>query len=109
MPITETSTLLNNCGIHALIPQLMSQIRKINDNAEFPIEMRAFEAQYEWLKTLFADFYRFDPKNFAWQDFREHLPSGHNIAFGRNRSQGKLGNGIVGNLRESVFAFPHFV
>ncbi|MFY7698384.1 MAG: hypothetical protein ACOVQX_06200 [Legionella sp.] len=66
MTYPKLSATLNNCGLHALTPELKLEILKFSKDA---IYSNKFVADYLLLKNQFAQYYGFDEKKFTWVDF----------------------------------------
>jgi len=70
MPKPKLSAALNNCALHAFVPEIKNQIQAFTAAPDLHAPHRA---QYEVLKNTFADFYGFDKKNFSFAQFSKIL------------------------------------
>ncbi len=66
MPFPKLSAVLNNCPLHALTPEIKSEIIKFGADEHYK---NNYAANYVQLKNDFAAFYGLESKNFSWEHF----------------------------------------
>lgn len=71
MRFPRISGVLNNCPLHALTPELRTEINLLANGGS--TVSRDFMPAYELLKTTFAAFYEISSSDFTWQVFDELL------------------------------------
>lgn len=71
MPLPRISGVLNNCPLHALTPELRTEINLLANGSS--TVSRDFMPAYELLKTTFAEFYNISSNAFTWQAFNALL------------------------------------
>lgn len=70
MPHPKLSAILNNCPLHALTPEIKSEVIKYSADEHYD---NVHNAQYIALKNLFAAFYELNPETFSWEHFANLL------------------------------------
>jgi hypothetical protein len=70
MPFPKISTVLNNCPLHAITPELKREILNFRDIAHYD---NHHNANFLLLKQKFARFYGFNPDTFTWEHFADIL------------------------------------
>jgi len=68
MPYPRLSAIINNCGLHALTPEIKAEVLRF---AAIKNHQNGYNAQYEQLKTAFARYYGF--MNLNWKEFSDIL------------------------------------
>lgn len=68
--IPKISAVLNNCGLHALTPEIQQEIKYY---AKKDHHTTPYNAEYNLLKQTFAQFYEF--KSLTWKQFSQILSS----------------------------------
>lgn len=71
MPLPRISGVLNNCPLHALTPELRTEINLLANGGS--TVSRDFMPAYALLKTTFAEFYNISSNAFTWQAFNALL------------------------------------
>lgn len=66
MLLPKISAVLNNCGLHAITPELCSEIVKFSFESNYNNQHNAYYVQ---LKKDFAQFYGFNSEQFSWKQF----------------------------------------
>lgn len=66
MVYPHISTILNNCPLNLLTPELIIEIKKRAAAKEYT---NRYDANYDLLRNKFAEFYEIDGNQFSWQDF----------------------------------------
>ena len=70
MPYPRLSAIINNCGLHALTPEIKAEILRFGAIVN---HQNGYNAQYEQLKAAFARYYGFT--NLNWKEFSDILNS----------------------------------
>ncbi len=72
MPFPKLSAVLNNCPLHALSPEIKTEVLRYAADTDYS---NIQDEGYQSLKNCFAQFYGFNPAVFSWVDFGKILDS----------------------------------
>lgn len=70
MPYPKLSSVLNNCAVHSLTPEICAQV---SEYARDPHYNNQHNPEYLRLKAVFAEFYGFERDSFTWKEFSDTL------------------------------------